>query len=194
MPACLINARMSAISNSRPSGGPSPCATASGADQPDRQIGADHLPRRARARQARASAIPPAAGPRKWQSGPNATSLSMIVRSAVAPHVEHEQIEQRSIGHLAIDAAGLGGRLPHRHVFVEGAPPARGQQATALVVVISPQRTSPGHQSLATSWSSHCAMIGTSALKRQQVARRADCICSCRESRRAFARLATSLR
>ena len=52
----------------------------------------------------------------------------LAVRSAIAAHVEHEDVEQRPIGNFAIDSPGLGLREAQRHVFMKYAVRPRRQQ------------------------------------------------------------------
>ena len=51
-------------------------------------------------------------------------SILVSVRAAIAAHVEHEHIEQRTVGDLAIDAPALGRELPRRHELMERAAAA----------------------------------------------------------------------
>ena len=48
------------------------------------------------------------AGPEEMSRRPVALLQALAIRAAIAAHVEHEHVEQRPIGNLAIDAAGLG--------------------------------------------------------------------------------------
>jgi len=49
----------------------------------------------------------------------------IAIRAPVASHVEQKNIEQWTVAHLAIDAPGIGERLPHWHKFKKRTPPAR---------------------------------------------------------------------
>ena len=54
---------------------------------------------------------------------------------AIAAHVDQEHIEQRSIGDLTIDPAGLLRDRPDRHEFMEGTAGARDDPRRAVVAV-----------------------------------------------------------
>ena len=74
------------------------------ADDRDRQIGGDHLPGSVRCREL---ALEPLCllGPEDLASRIERRVLAVVVRAAIAPHVEQEDVEQRPVGNLAIDAA-----------------------------------------------------------------------------------------
>ena len=120
--------RRSAISSSRPSAGPSPWATASEPhlrrevvvdDQPDRHVGRDHLPGRAGREE-----LPPE--PARLLAAEDAGGIGeggfpvLAVRSPVAAHVDHEEVQERPpadppVDALALDRVGGEGReLEHR--------------------------------------------------------------------------------
>ena len=68
--------------------------------------------------------------------GPVAVLL-LAVGAAIAAHVEHEDVEQRAVGDLAIDPARLSTGSAHRHVFVEGAARARGERSSVVDVFLA---------------------------------------------------------
>ena len=123
-PACLMKRNRSAISSSRPSGGAVALRRRVVVDEPDRQVGGDHLPGRARSGKL---ALEPGElrGPEERASP---RSPAAAVRPAIAAHVEHEHVEQRPVGDLAIDAAALGGELARRRELVERAAAARRER------------------------------------------------------------------
>ena len=71
-------------------------------------------------------------------AAPRDAGLALVVALvpggiAVAAHVDHEDVEQRAVGDLAIDAAVLGGHSAHRHEFVERAARPRHQKRAAVL-------------------------------------------------------------
>jgi hypothetical protein len=54
--------------------------------------------------------------------------LVEAVRRAVAPQVEHEDVEQGSVGKRPIDLLGIVGLRAQRHEFEEGLPGAGREQ------------------------------------------------------------------
>ena len=104
----LDERQRSAISSSRPRGGPSRDASSRvGADHAaERHVGGDHLPGRGERHQL---TLEPGdlRGAEEIASGRSCV-VFVAVRAAVAAHIEHEHVEQRAVGDLAIDAAGLG--------------------------------------------------------------------------------------
>ncbi len=77
-------------------------------------------------------------GPEEIGRWPVALLLPFAIRSAIAAHVEHEHVEQRSIRNLAIDAPGLGLREAQRHIFMErAAGPCRKDQGVLLDVFLA---------------------------------------------------------
>ncbi len=107
--------------------------------QADRHVGGDHLPGRPRVHQL---ALEPGhlRGPEEIGGRPVLLLHALGIGAAVAAHVEHEHVEQRAVGDLAIDAAGLRLALPHRHVFMERpAGAGREQQCVLLAVLLAQQ-------------------------------------------------------
>ena len=96
-------------------------------DQTDRHVGGDHLPGRLRIHQ---FALEPRhlRGAEEVGRRPVAFLQPFAVGAAIAAHIEHEDVEQRSVRDPAVDASRFGLRKAHRHIFVERAARPRGQQ------------------------------------------------------------------
>ena len=77
------------------------------------------------------------AAPRMRHSGAAAPSCVVVVRPAIAAHVEHEDVEQRAVRDFPVDAPGLGLGLPHRHVFAERAAAVRCEQRRIGVGIVA---------------------------------------------------------
>ncbi len=100
------------------------------AEEADRHVGGDHFPGRIGGHQL---ALQPGQLRRTEDAG-----LAWVVALveggiAVAAHVDHEDVEQRAVGDLAIDAAVLGGHSAHRHELMERAARPRHQQRAAVL-------------------------------------------------------------
>src|SRR4051794_15810718 len=95
-------------------------------DQAERLIRRNHLPGRPRAMQL---VLEPRHLLRSKEIGRGPISLlsPLTVRAAVAAHVEHEYVEQRPVGNLAINAPLLAPGRADRNVFVKGAAGASHQ-------------------------------------------------------------------
>src|SRR6266700_6723290 len=152
----LMKERMSASSISRPRGSPlSPFG--------------DHLPGGARIDQL---ALEPGdlLGAEEIGGGAVAGLKTLRIGAAVAAHVEHEHIEQWTVGYFAIDAARLGRLLDHWQIFAHGAVGARAEEERGLLVIVPAPVLGAGERLARppivehTSWSSHCETVGISAL------------------------------
>ena len=183
-PARLRKDRRSAISHSRRSGGPSPSAIASSLTIPigrsaaiTFQVASDA----ASSRFSQASCVAP-----RMQASPRVTLVPAGI--AVAAHVDHEDVEQRTIGDLAIDTAILRRVLADRHEFVEGAAGARDQARGAVIGIAAFVRAC---RPATSRWSPRDRPIARTAAPRhgrRENSRRASCICSCRETVRGCGR------
>src|SRR4051794_34954649 len=93
-PARFMNDSRFAISCSRRSGGPSPSRNGVLADQADRHVAGDHFPGRVGGHQL---ALQPGQLRRTKDAGVAAVVALVEGGIAVAAHVDHEDVEQRSI-------------------------------------------------------------------------------------------------
>ena len=145
----------SAISSSRPRGGPpSPLATASAptppcSSQTTRPIGMSQAMTFQVARGVGKLALQPGDLVRAEDAARVGRSVCRrAVRAAVGAQVEEEDVEQRTVGDLAVDPAGLGRGGADRGHLVEGAGGAGGEERDRLLGVAG-----VGAQVLATATS-----------------------------------------
>ena len=144
-----------------------------GHDDADRLIAGDDLPGRRRSGQ---RLLEPGALRRSQQRGVG-SGLGLEVGGvgpAIGPAVEDEHVGQRAATHDAVDlpriAAVGADRACSRRTPAWPAPPAPrpASRCSGLRSPAAPS-TSVGYQLFRTSWSSHCATIGTAGVERAQV-------------------------
>ena len=106
----------------------------------DRHVAGDDLPRRARGFQRGFQPIQLRLA-QNLRLGGDLILHPFAVGAAIAAQIKEEDVQQRTIGDLAIDAAGFGGRIADRGHFMEGALGAGGQQGDGFfgIAVIAGQ-------------------------------------------------------